>query len=149
MQADAPFVREALALAGHFVEAHLGAQLAGPEVFLIVMGPVLIEGVAPQSSHRSPLGVALLLPPGVGSLSLAARILGWRVSICVGIVALSEIALTQQMDRRGGWGDFPLRTLVGCGDIRVIAAHPHLVKARGSAGSAAGCAVRCPARGLA
>lgn len=63
MQADAPFVREALALAGHFVEAHLGAQLAGPEVFLVVMGPIFIEGVAPQSGHRGPLGVALLLPP--------------------------------------------------------------------------------------
>lgn len=149
MQADAPFVREALALAGHFVEAHLGAQLAGPKVFLVVMGPVLIEGVAPQSGHRGPLGVALLLPPGVGSLSLAAGTLGWRVCICVGIVALPEIALTQEMDGRGGRGHFPLRTLIGCGDIRVIATHPHLVKAWGSARSAAGCAVRCPAGGLA
>lgn len=69
--------------------------------------------------------------------------------ICVGIVALPEIALSQQMDGRGGRGDFPLWTLIGCGDVRVIAAHPHLVKARGSARSAAGCAVRCPARGLA
>lgn len=148
MQANAPFVREALALAGHFVETHLGAQLAGPEVFLVVMGPILIEGVAPQSGHRGPLGIALLLTPGVRSLSLAAGTLGWRVCICVGIVALPEIALTQQMDGRGSGGDFPLWTLIGCGDIRVITAHPHLVKARGSAWSSARCAVRCPARGL-
>lgn len=71
------------------------------------------------------------------------------MSICVGIVALSEVTLTQQMYRCWCRGGFQLGALIGSRDIGVIPAHPHLVKAWGTAWSAAGCAVRCPARGLA
>ena len=149
MQADAPLVRETLVLAGHLIEAHLSAQLVGPELILAVVVPVLIEGVAPQSGHRGPLGVALLLPPGIRPLHWVGRSLSWRMSICVGIVALPEVTLSQQMYgcrcRRG----LQLRALIGTRDVGVIPAHPHLVKARGTARSTAWRTVRCPARGLA
>lgn len=111
------------------------------------MGPVFIKGVAPQSSHRGPLGIALLLPPGIRPLPWVGGTLSWRMSICV--VALPEVTLTKQM--YGCWcrGGFPLGALVGSRDIGVISTHPHLVKAWGTAWGAAWCAVRCPAWGLA
>lgn len=102
MQTDAPLVREALVLAGHLIEAHLGAELVGSELILAVVHPVFIEGVAPQGSHRGPLGIALLLPPGIGPLSWVSRTLGRWMSICVGVVPLPGIALTHQMYRGGG-----------------------------------------------
>lgn len=71
------------------------------------------------------------------------------MGVCIGIVALPEVTLTQQMYRCWCGGGFPLGALIGSRDVGVIPAHPHLVKARSTARSAAGCAVRCPARGLA
>lgn len=88
MQTDTSFIRKALILAGHLIEAHLGAQLVRPELFLGVVGPVFIEGVAPQSSHRGPFGISLLFPPGIGPLPWVGGTLSCRVSICSGIVAL-------------------------------------------------------------
>lgn len=71
------------------------------------------------------------------------------MSICIGVVALPEVTLSQQVYRCWSGGGFPLGTFKGSRDVGVIPAHPHLVKARGTARSAAGCAVRCPAGGLA
>lgn len=88
MKTDTSFIRKALILAGHLIEAHLGAQLVRPELLLGVVGPVFIEGVAPQSSHRGPFGISLLFPPGIGPLPWVGGTLSCRVSICVGIVAL-------------------------------------------------------------
>lgn len=68
MQTDTSFVGKAWILAGHLIEAHLGAQLARSELLLGVVGPVFIERVAPQSSHRGPFGIALLFPPGIRPL---------------------------------------------------------------------------------
>lgn len=149
MQADASFIRKALILAGHLIEAHLGAQLVRPELLLGVVGPVFIEGVAPQSSHRGPFGISLLFPPGIRPLPRVGWTLSCRVSICIGIVALPEVTLPKHMYRCRGRGWFPLRALISSGNIRVIPAHPHLIKARGSARSTAWRAVWCSARGLA
>lgn len=149
MQTYTSFIRKALILAGHLIEAHLGAQLVRSELFLGVVGPVFIERVAPQSSHWGPFGITLFFPPGIRPLPWIGGTLSCRVSTCAGIVALPEVTLSKHMYRCWGRGWFPLRALIGSRDIGVIAAHPHLVKAWGSARSAAGCAVWRSAWGLA
>lgn len=149
MQTDTSFIRKAWILAGHLIEAHLGAQLVGSELLLGVVGPVFIERVAPQGSHRGPFSIALLFAPGIGPLPWVGRTLSCRVSICVGIEALPQVTLPKHMYRCWGRGWFPLRALIGSGNIGVIPAHPHLVKARSAAWSTAGCAVWCSAWGLA
>lgn len=98
MQTDTPLVREALVLARHFIEAHLGTELFGSEVILAVLDPVFIEGVPSQGSHRGPLSITLLFTPRIRPLPLVRRILASR--ICVEIVSLPGITLTQEMYRR-------------------------------------------------
>lgn len=95
MKADAPLIREALVLAGHLIETHLGAQLVGPELILaVVVDPVFIKGVASEGCHWGPLGIALFLPPGIRPLSWVSRTLGWLVSIPIRVVALPKVALS-------------------------------------------------------
>lgn len=112
MKTGTPLVRETLILARHLIEAHLGTELVGSELILAVMDPVLIEGVAPKGSHRGPLGIALLLPPGIRPLAWVGRTLGRWMSVCVGIVSLPGITLTQQVYRCRGWGGIPFRALI-------------------------------------
>lgn len=69
------------------------------------------------------------------------------MSTSVGIVALPEVALAQQMYSCGG--GVALGSLVCRGDVGVVPAHPHLVKAWSATGGATGGAVGRPAGGLA
>lgn len=149
MQTYTSFIRKALILAGHLIEAHLGTQLVRPELLLGVVGPVFIERVAPQSSHRGPFGIALLFPPRIRPLPWVGGTLSCRVGICIGTVALPEVTLPKHMYRCWGRGWFPLRAFIGSRNIGVIPAHPHLVKAWSSTWSTAGCAVWCSTWGLA
>lgn len=112
MQTGTPLVRESLILARHLIEAHLGTELVGSELILAVVDPVFIKRVAPQGSHRGPLGIALLLPPGIRPFAWVGRTLGRCMGVCVGIVSLPGITLTQQMYGCRGWGGIPLGALI-------------------------------------